>query len=382
MAALLPPRPAGRRAGSGIPVIALAAAVALLYYGRVFCVTVVVSVILAVLLEPLVVIGMRMRLPRPAASLLACLVALVGLYLVGFAAYTQILTLKADLPAYSARVNDLVDTFAGRVDEVEKHLVETFVPKRFREQEPAAPKPLPAARTKRRGPEPTVPPLVQEVHIRQEPKSIIVYLYGYLASLYNVLLMASFVPFLVYFMLSWRDHFRRSLLQVLDGGDRHIAGNTWRSITQVARAYVVGNFILGVILSLLSCAFFFFIGLPYWLIAGILSGFLSLVPYAGLPLAALPPLIDGLAVFNTISLFLLVASVVAGLHLLALNLLYPRVVGARLHLNPLAVTLSLMFWGTIWGGIGLVLAIPITAGVKATCDNVPGLQGYARLLGD
>jgi predicted PurR-regulated permease PerM len=41
-----------------------------------------------------------------------------------------------------------------------------------------------------------------------------------------------------------------------------------------------------------------------------------------------------------------------------------------------------MFWGLIWGGAGLVLAIPITAGIKAVCDNVSGLEGYGKLLGD
>jgi predicted PurR-regulated permease PerM len=52
------------------------------------------------------------------------------------------------------------------------------------------------------------------------------------------------------------------------------------------------------------------------------------------------------------------------------------------HLNPLAVTIALMFWGTMWGGIGLVLAIPITAAAKAALDNIQGLQPYGRLLGD
>jgi predicted PurR-regulated permease PerM len=70
------------------------------------------------------------------------------------------------------------------------------------------------------------------------------------------------------------------------------------------------------------------------------------------------------------------------LHLLALNLLYPKFVGSRVHLNPLVVTLALMFWGMLWGGIGLLLAIPLTAAMKAVCDNVSGLQAYGRLLGD
>ena len=67
---------------------------------------------------------------------------------------------------------------------------------------------------------------------------------------------------------------------------------------------------------------------------------------------------------------------------MALNLLYPAIVGARVHLNPLAVTIALMFWGTMWGGMGLVLAIPITAAAKAALDNIQGLQPYGRLLGD
>jgi predicted PurR-regulated permease PerM len=79
-------------------------------------------------------------------------------------------------------------------------------------------------------------------------------------------------------------------------------------------------------------------------------------------------------------LFLTVS--VAVLHLLALNLLYPKFVGSRVHLNPLVVTIALMFWGMLWGGIGLLLAIPMTAAFKAVCDNVVSLQAYGRLLGD
>jgi predicted PurR-regulated permease PerM len=52
------------------------------------------------------------------------------------------------------------------------------------------------------------------------------------------------------------------------------------------------------------------------------------------------------------------------------------------HLNPLVVTIALMFWGTLWGAIGLLVAIPITAAIKAVCDNVSSLQGFAKLLGD
>ena len=57
-------------------------------------------------------------------------------------------------------------------------------------------------------PPPSAPPAVQEVHIQQEPTPLFAYAYTYLAEYYSALLMASFVPFLVYFLLSWRDHIR------------------------------------------------------------------------------------------------------------------------------------------------------------------------------
>jgi predicted PurR-regulated permease PerM len=96
----------------------------------------------------------------------------------------------------------------------------------------------------------------------------------------------------------------------------------------------------------------------------------------------LPPMFAALPMHAKPSLYLFVAASVSLLHLFALNLLYPKFVGARVHLNPLAVTVALMFWGLLWGGIGLLLAIPLTAAIKAVCDNVGGLRAYGRLLGD
>jgi predicted PurR-regulated permease PerM len=383
MAVLIPPL-TEQRQGAGTAVIGAAAAIALLYFGRIFFITVTISLVVALLLEPVVAAGMRLRLPRYLASLLACLIALGGVFMIGFGAYAQILGLKDDLPAYGQRIGEMVDTVTAQVDSAEAKIEDTLVPKRLREiEQPATPQPSTGRRKKKPVVAPApVPAAIPEVRIRQEPKSILLFVYGYLRSAYDGLLMASFVPFLVYFMLSWRDHVRKGFLGLLAPRDRHIAGRTWQGITQIARAYVLGNFILGVLLSVASCAIFFFMGLPYWLVTGILSGFLSLMPYVGVPLAITPPMLAGLTEFMTASPYLVIVIAVGMLHLIAMNFLYPRVVGGRLHLNPLAVTLALMFWGTIWGAIGLVLAIPLTAGVKAVCDNVPAWGGYGKILGD
>jgi predicted PurR-regulated permease PerM len=378
---LTPARPVSRFEQFSIGVIALAAAVALLYFGRTLCITLVISIILAFILEPAVVFFMRARLPRSVAAFLACTIALLVVYLLGLLLYSQLAGLTEDLPMYSRRINELVDTVSGRLEKIEQDAYRTLVPKRFQEQPPAQPIPETKSRRRRVTPEPTQP-VIPEVRIHRERTPLIRTLYGYLSSYYEVLLMVSFVPFLVYFILSWSEHLRKVVLMNFEGADRAVLGKAWGGVADMARAYVVGNFQLGLLLSLVSGLFFASWHLPYSGIVGPVSGFLSLVPYIGLPLAIAPPMVAALPVYATLTPYLIIGGGVAFLHLVAMNLLYPKLVGARVHLNPLAVTIALMFWGTLWGGIGLVLAIPITAGIKSVLDNIEGLQGYGKLLGD
>jgi predicted PurR-regulated permease PerM len=73
---------------------------------------------------------------------------------------------------------------------------------------------------------------------------------------------------------------------------------------------------------------------------------------------------------------------VVAIHALTMNWIYPRVIGSRLQLNALAVSLSLLFWAWIWGAPGLILAIPILGALKIICDHVDPLQGLGTWLGD
>jgi predicted PurR-regulated permease PerM len=72
-------------------ILAFAAGIALLYYGRVFLITIVIAVIIAFLLDPLVHVFMKLRLPRAFASFLVCSVAILFLYLLGLGVYTETL---------------------------------------------------------------------------------------------------------------------------------------------------------------------------------------------------------------------------------------------------------------------------------------------------
>lgn len=370
--------------------IAGGVAIALLYFGRDFLVTCVTGITIAFILEPFVQLVMKLRLPRAVASFVVCAVALLSVYAAGLAFYAQVAVLMEDLPAYSARVSELSGQVVAKLEETEKTAQRLFAPPRA-----VLPVPKPndaeAARDRRRrsaDPPPSTvsetpaPAAVQEVRIRPDRTPLVQYVYSNWERLYHIGLLASFVPFLVYFMLSWAEHLRRAYLSLFQGPERHAAGRSLQGIADMARAYVVGNFLLGLILTGASGLFFWYIKLPYWPLVAPFSGFLSLVPYVGLPLSIVPPLIAALTIYNKLTAYVIIAAVVGFLHLLALNLLYPKLVGSRVHLNPLVVTVALMFWASLWGAIGLLFAIPITAGVKAVVDTVPEWEAYGRLLGD
>jgi predicted PurR-regulated permease PerM len=368
------------------PVLAMGVIIALLYWGRAFFITSIIAVIIAFILEPFVGLLMRIRFPRSVASFVVCSIALMLLYLVGLGAYTQIVGLWEEAPQFSQRISEVVEGGRQKIDDMEATTYRILVP--AKQQPPPPPVPPPQKQRGRRniGPQPVVPQgvsgAIPEVRIHEERKPITDLIYERIGSLYQILLMASFIPFLVYFMLSWRDHIHRSFLQFFDGEDRVAASRSLQGIGDMVRGFVVGNFVLGVMLAVLSSLAFWMIKLPYPLLAGPVSGFLSLVPYVGLPMALIPPAIVAIGGGHPLASFLIILLVIAMLHLIAMNVLYPKIVGSRVHLNPLVVTVALMFWGFLWDASGLLLAIPLTAALKAVCDNVKTLRPFGKFLGD
>jgi predicted PurR-regulated permease PerM len=370
-----------------MPILALGVVIAILYLGRLFFITSLIALTIAFILEPFVALLMRIRFPRSLASFVVCSVALALLYVIGLGAYSQMSGLYDELPKYGQRIGDLVDGVQQKIAAMEDQTYKVVVPARQRQEEERRKQQeqaLAAAKKGKKGVTPLqqpAPGAIPEVRILQESTPIGDYIYSRLSSLYQVLLMASFIPFLVYFMLSWRDHINRSFLQFFHGEDRLVATRSVQGIADMVRAFVVGNFVLGLLLAVLSSMLFWGLRVPYPMLVGPLSGFMSLVPYIGLPLAMIPPLFAALPL-NAVPVYVLVMVTVAMLHLVALNVLYPKIVGSRVHLNPLVVTFSLMIWGFLWDAPGLLLAIPLTAGIKAVCDNVKGLRAFGKFLGD
>ena len=149
----------------------------------------------------------------------------------------------------------------------------------------------------------------------------------------------------------------------------------------MVRSFIVGNLLVGLLNAITTTAVFWYVHVRYFYFLGVISAFVGLVPYLGLFFALLAPLAAGMGVLSKSELLLVFVAVIL-FHVLSMNVLYPKVIGRRLRLNPLAVAISLLFWAWIWGAFGLILAIPLMGTAKIICDYIEPLQGLGEWLGD
>ena len=328
-------------------IIGIVGIVTLCYFGESVLVVMLVSVLVAFILAPIVDLLTYLRLPRGLAAAIAILLLMAALGGIVYFSYNQAATLLQDLPKYTSKVRDEALQFRKSAERLE-----------------------------------VLPPEHERgvVSVRPATDWTDILTRGF-GSASAAVLAVSFVPFLVFFMLTWQQHVRSATVMLFPLENRHTAYVTLGQISAMVRSFMVGNFLIGLLLGAISTVVFWLIHLPFFYFAGFASGFLSLVPYMGLLLALVPPIFVGLGHMESQDVVLIVSTVLA-LHLVALNLLYPRILGKRLQLNPLAVTMALLVWGAIWGAMGLLLAIPITAAIRIIFAHVESLKPYGAWLGE
>jgi len=335
-------------------VIAIAAAVGLIYLLKLVLVTILFSALLAFALNPLVVALAKIRVPRAIGSAIALLLFIALSLALTFFFYNRAMDFLDELPQYSVTIRENLQKLQAQADKLENS-TRSLMP------EGKGKKPIP-------------------VQVQQAPGLTKLISSG--ASQFGDLALAiGFVPFLIYFMLTWKSHIHSATLAVFPKEKRLVAYRTIGRISEMVRSFIVGNLVVGLLNAAASTLIFGYVHLPYFYFLGVISAFVGLVPYLGLFFALLAPLAAGMGVLTKTQLFIVFVTVIV-LHLVSMNVLYPKVIGRRLRLNPLAVALSLLFWAWIWGAFGLILAVPLMAATKIICDYIEPLQGLGSWLGD
>ena len=334
-------------------IIALGVVAVFFYYASSIVMTVMLAVLLAYFLDPLVVLLEHIHVPRALGALVALLVAIAALGAVGYLLVDRTQSFASAWPRYSAVLRRAAESVDRKITTIEREFSIT-VPEQAPQQ-----------------------PSVSANELEQLRDWL---LHG-IGSITSGLLLWAFLPFLIFFMLAAKPRLWRATIDLFPDTSRADVRSALDDVNVVLRSYVAGSSLVAGILAAACWIFFAILHLDYAFLAALVSGLLNMIPYVGAIVAWIPPFLMGLDKWHSIGPFLIVAGVLSGLHILAANVLMPAIVGRSVHLNPLAVTISLLFWGWLWGAFGLILAIPVTATLKVICDHVPDWQPWGRWLG-
>lgn len=197
----------------------------------------------------------------------------------------------------------------------------------------------------------------------------------------NVLASIVPIPLFVFLLILLRDRFRIFFEQLGSTSDGLVLDIMLR-ISKLSQKYLKGVFTVILILGVLNSIGFLILGLKYAILLGFLVGFLNVIPYVGVMIGSLFPVLIALITKDSYMYAAGALGVCVITQFLENNFITPKVVGSSVSINPLASLVALIAAGSLWGLIGMVLAIPITGMIKIVCDSLPALKPYGYILGE
>ena len=323
------------------------------YFASSLCITIVLSAFLAILADPLVVRLAKIGLGRVLASgfVVLCFMLLAGA--LTYVLYNRVSAFADEFPSYAYRIRQAVAPLISKLDRIQKN-AQSLTPV------------LEGSKH------------VTEVTLKGVPMDWPSFLVRGVGSISGILIMAGVLPFLVFFMLAGKDQMSVRLTNMFQG--RIDVSKFVSNLSHMIRGFFLGNLVVASIMAAGTSLVFLVLGMKGAVTLGIVSAILNLIPFLGLILAAAVPLAAALLQFNTIGPFITIAITVLLFHLIAANFLIPKLVGSRVLVGPVALTIGMLFWGWLWGIMGLLLAVPLTALIKLIADSHPSLIHLSNLL--
>jgi predicted PurR-regulated permease PerM len=358
-----------------------------LYLARDVLIPVALAALLSFVLGPLAV-----RLQRwigRIASVVTIVVLACGVVTgVGYLVTGQLAELAQMMPQYrdniTAKLGSLrvgvVEKTTQAMKEIEKEVQQKHAAQKEAEQKEEDAKngkePEPGAEP---GATATEPTKVQVVEPEPTPFELLARATG---PLLGPLGTAGMVIVLVVFMLLAREDLRDRVVRLMGRGRIRLTTQAMDEAAHHVSRYLSTQTVLNCVHGLAVAGGMFALGVPGFLLWGLLSALLRFVPYVGPWIAASMPLMVAFAVFDGWTSTLLVAGFFVVLELVSNNVLEPWLYGSSAGVSPLAVIVSAIFWTWLWGPVGLLLATPITVCLVVMGKYIPHLQFIHILLGN
>jgi predicted PurR-regulated permease PerM len=322
------------------------------YYASSICITVVLAGFLAILFDPLVVTLEKLHLPRSVAAAGIVLAGMGLIGLLGYALYGKAMSFAEELPVYTSKVQQTIEPISRKIQDFQQsagNLTNDVRPSKK----------------------------VPEVRVQESP-TWPDYLVRGVGSVWGVLIIAGVVPFLTFFMLCTKDQMATRMEGLFDS--RIDAARFIASLNQMIRGFVAGNLIVGFVMAVATTLVLWGVGVKGAIPLGIASGLLNLLPFLGLIASLALPLAAALLQFNTPGPYIVITLTILLLHVVSANFLIPKFIATRVSIGPVAATVGILFWGWLWGVMGLLLAVPLTAFIKLVADLHPSMCHLSNML--
>lgn len=186
-----------------------------------------------------------------------------------------------------------------------------------------------------------------------------------------------------FFMVFGQDLQRKAIALLPDRQKKKLTVEILQAIeTEVSRYVLTISIINAVVGLVFAAALHLLLGVPIdeALLWGTMAALLNFAPYVGPLIGIVAMLLMGFASYDAPLQALAPAAIYLGLHTLEGQIVTPIVLGRTMAISPLVLIIGLMVFGSLWGIVGLLLAVPLLVCVKIVLARVEGMEGWARLL--
>ena len=349
----------------------------LLYVGRDVLEPLALATILSLVLAPLIRALRRIGLPRLPATLVSVLLAGTCVVGVGTILAFQLVAVTRDLPEYRAAIRSKIE----RVREITERPFARLEAE-LSAVAPQSPLPPPPPVTVRRGTLTTSANQPLPVEIRAPRATTRDTLSRLFALAWGPIGETGLVLVLLIFILLEHESLRDRVIRL--AGQAEISrtvralSDATRGVSRFFLSQFAVNLTFGAMVGVLLWAF----GVPHAALWGALSGLLRFVPYLGILVAGVLIAIFVAAIDPGWTMALSCLALFVSLELIVAHVVEPKVYGHSSGLSPLAVIVSALFWGAMWGPVGLLLSTPLTLCLVVAGRHVRALEPVTILLGD
>lgn len=339
--------------------------VAGLYYGQELTVPLVLAALLAFVLAPLCTLLQKLWLPRALAVLVAVLLTFTILGGLGMIVGRQAASLAASLPAYQTTITSKWNALVAKLGAVEH----------FTKDIGGAPAPTEKGGKAAKDDKGAGIGLPADMSGLSLFRSVALPILGPIGTFGVTLIFA-------FFILLSNEDLRDRLVRLVGRQDLHRTILAMNDAASRLSRYFLFQLALNAAFGLTIGVALWIAGLPSPVLWGILAGVMRFVPFIGVVVAAVPPLLLAVAVLPGWTTALAVLAIFAVAECIMGQVIEPLIYGHNTGLSPMAVIVATAFWALIWGPIGLLIATPLTVCLVVLGRHVEALSFLDVILGD